>query len=49
MGVGGGTVYNDPASGATEIVFHGQPMNQSGEAALWVKRIQWVNDWPAVN
>jgi arabinan endo-1,5-alpha-L-arabinosidase len=49
MGVGGGTVYNDPASGATEIVFHGQPMNQGGEAALWVKPITWANDWPVVN
>jgi arabinan endo-1,5-alpha-L-arabinosidase len=47
-GVGGGTVYNDPASGATEVVFHGQPMNQGGVAALWVKQITWVSGWPVV-
>jgi hypothetical protein len=49
MGVGGGTVYNDPASGATDIVFHAQAMNQAGVASLWFKQIQWVNDWPVVN
>jgi beta-xylosidase len=49
MGVGGGTVYNDPASGQTEIVFHAQAMNQGGVAALWFKQITWVNDWPVVN
>jgi arabinan endo-1,5-alpha-L-arabinosidase len=48
MGVGGGTVYYDPASGQTEIVFHAQPMHGGGVAALWFKQIQWVNDWPVV-
>ncbi len=47
-GVGGGTVYNDPASGQTEIVFHAQPIGGGGVAALWFKQIQWVNDWPEV-
>jgi arabinan endo-1,5-alpha-L-arabinosidase len=48
MGVGGGTVYNDPASGQTEIVFHAQAMGQGGVASLWFKQISWVNDWPVV-
>jgi arabinan endo-1,5-alpha-L-arabinosidase len=48
-GVGGGTVYNDPASGQTEIVFHAQPMGGGGVAALWFKQIEWVNDWPVVD
>ncbi len=47
-GVGGGTVYNDPVSGQTEIVFHAQPIGGGGVAALWFKQIQWVNDWPEV-
>lgn len=49
MGVGGGTVYDDPASGNTDIVFHAQAMNQGGVASLWFKQISWVNDWPVVN
>lgn len=49
MGVGGGTAYNDPGSGATDIVFHAQAMNGGGVASLWFKQIEWVNDWPVVD
>ncbi len=49
MGVGGGTVYNDPATGATDIVFHAQAMSRGGVASLWFKQIEWVNDWPVVD
>lgn len=49
MGVGGGTVYNDPDTGNTEVVFHAQPMPGNGDASLFLKTITWVNDWPTLN
>ena len=45
-GTGGGTVYNDPASGQTVIAFHGLNLQQNGLAQLWIKPFVWQNDWP---
>jgi arabinan endo-1,5-alpha-L-arabinosidase len=49
MGVGGGTVYNDPRSDTTEIVFHAQAVSGNGDASLWLKKVRWVDDWPVLD
>jgi arabinan endo-1,5-alpha-L-arabinosidase len=49
VGVGGGTVYDDPATGDTDLVFHAQPINGNGVASLWFKKITWVNGWPVLS
>lgn len=45
---GGGTVWIDPDSGESLIVFHAMNMKESGAAHLWLKSIAWQNDWPVV-
>lgn len=45
---GGGTVYLDPSSGDSLIVFHAFDLSQNSFLAsnLWVKNIAWIDDWP---
>jgi hypothetical protein len=43
---GGGTAYVDPATGESILVFHALKTTENGAPYLWVKHIQWQNDWP---
>lgn len=45
---GGGTVYLDPDSDDSLIVFHALQMQQNGALYLWVKNIVWQKDWPVL-
>ena len=45
---GGGTVYLDPQSGNEMIVFHALNIQKDGDAGLWLKSVDWKNDWPVV-
>ncbi|WP_263415422.1 arabinan endo-1,5-alpha-L-arabinosidase [Terriglobus albidus] len=49
VGVGGGTVYDDPGTGKTMIVFHGQKITEGGRATLWIKEVSWVDGWPVIH
>jgi arabinan endo-1,5-alpha-L-arabinosidase len=44
---GGGTVYLDPSTGESIIVFHALDM-PGGAPYLWLKHIAWVDDWPTI-
>ena len=43
---GGGTAYVDPSSGESLLIFHAQDLRQGGTPHVWVKPLQWTNDWP---
>ncbi len=45
---GGGTAYLDPTNGDSLIVFHALNMTQNGALYLWLKNLEWVNDWPTI-
>jgi arabinan endo-1,5-alpha-L-arabinosidase len=45
---GGGTAYLDPVSGDSLIVFHALNMTQKGALYLWLKNLDWTNDWPSI-
>jgi arabinan endo-1,5-alpha-L-arabinosidase len=45
---GGGTAYLDPTNGDNLIVFHALNMPQNGALYLWLKNLDWVNDWPTI-
>jgi arabinan endo-1,5-alpha-L-arabinosidase len=45
---GGGTAYLDPTNGDSLIVFHALNMPQNGALYLWLKNLDWVNDWPTI-
>ena len=45
---GGGTAYLDPATGEATLAFHALDMRQNGATHLWLKRIDWQNDWPVL-
>jgi arabinan endo-1,5-alpha-L-arabinosidase len=45
---GGGTVFIDPSSGESTLIFHALNMQQNGAMYLWVKHIDWQNDWPVL-
>jgi arabinan endo-1,5-alpha-L-arabinosidase len=45
---GGGTAYLDPTNGDSLIVFHALNMTQNGALYLWLKNLNWVNDWPTI-
>ena len=45
---GGGTAYVDPNSGESLIVFHAHDMARKNTPFQWVKRLDWVNDWPVI-
>lgn len=44
---GGGTAYIDADSGICVLIFHAQDLSQSGTPHVWVKLLQWIEDWPA--
>jgi arabinan endo-1,5-alpha-L-arabinosidase len=43
---GGGTAHIDPASGEAVLTFHALNVQENGAMHLWVKGIEWVDDWP---
>jgi arabinan endo-1,5-alpha-L-arabinosidase len=45
---GGGTAYVDPQTGDSTIVFHALKMTERGTSYLWLKHINWKNDWPVL-
>jgi arabinan endo-1,5-alpha-L-arabinosidase len=45
---GGGTAWIDPDSGDAFLAFHALNMSQGGTPYLWLKTLQWENDWPVV-
>jgi hypothetical protein len=45
---GGGTAYLDPTNGDSLIVFHALNMTQNGALYLWLKTLDWTNDWPSI-
>ena len=47
-GTGGGTAWIDPTTGDSLIVFHALNLNQNGAMYMWIKSLQWVNDWPVI-
>jgi arabinan endo-1,5-alpha-L-arabinosidase len=44
---GGGTAYIDPTTQESRMVFHALDM-PGGAPYLWVKQIDWVNEWPVL-
>jgi arabinan endo-1,5-alpha-L-arabinosidase len=48
QGPGGGTAYLDTASGDSLIIFHALSIPQNGTAYMWLKSLNWVNDWPVI-
>ncbi len=48
MAPGGGTVYLDPQSGDSMLVFHAFNMSDHANASLWRKTISWQSDWPVL-
>jgi arabinan endo-1,5-alpha-L-arabinosidase len=47
-GTGGGTAYLDPTNGDSLIVFHALNLTQNGTVYLWLKNLDWTNDWPSI-
>ncbi len=45
---GGGTAYLDPTNGDSLIIFHALNMTQNGAMYMWIKNLDWVNDWPVI-
>lgn len=46
---GGGTAYLDPNTGDSLLVFHALDMANGATPTLWIKTIQWQNDWPVLD
>ena len=45
---GGGTAYVDSAAGESLLVFHALKATESGRQYLWLKHIDWQDDWPVL-
>ncbi len=45
---GGGTAYLDSSHGDSLLVFHAANLDEGGAAHLWIKTIDWSNDWPTL-
>ncbi len=45
---GGGTAYVDPQTGESLLVFHALKRSENGALYLWLKHIDWRNDWPVL-
>jgi arabinan endo-1,5-alpha-L-arabinosidase len=46
---GGGTAYVDSQTGESLLVFHALKLTESGASYLWLKHVEWQNDWPVLN
>ncbi len=45
---GGGSVYIDPETGTATLAFHALDMQRNGATNLWLKQIEWQDDWPVL-
>lgn len=45
---GGGTAYLDTESGDSLLIFHAQNLKENGTPHVWIKHIDWQNDWPVL-
>jgi arabinan endo-1,5-alpha-L-arabinosidase len=45
---GGGTAYLDSSNGDSLLIFHAQNIAKGGIPYAWVKKLEWVNDWPVI-
>ncbi len=45
---GGGTAYLDEVNGDSLIIFHAHNLADSGHPYQWIKKLEWVNDWPVI-
>jgi arabinan endo-1,5-alpha-L-arabinosidase len=45
---GGGTAYLDAVNDDSLIIFHAHNLAKSGHPYQWIKKLDWVNDWPVV-
>jgi arabinan endo-1,5-alpha-L-arabinosidase len=45
---GGGTAYLDQETGDSLLIFHAQDVSQNGVPHFWLKRLEWVKDWPVI-
>src|SRR6185312_976718 len=45
---GGGTAYLDASTGESLLIFHAQDLSRNGVPYQWVKKLGWVNQWPAI-
>lgn len=48
VGTGGATAYLDASNGDSMIIFHALKMNENGAMYMWLKSLNWVNDWPVI-
>ena len=46
---GGGSVYLDKQSGNAFLSFHALKRSENGTLYLWIKKIDWLNDWPVLH
>jgi len=46
---GGRTACLDPTNRDSLIVFHALDRTQNGALYLWLKNLDWVNDWPTID
>lgn len=47
-GTGGATAYLDASNGDSMIIFHALKMSENGAMYMWLKNLNWVNDWPVI-
>lgn len=45
---GGGTAYMDASTGESLLIFHAQNLSEAGAPYQWLKKLEWVNDWPVI-
>ncbi|HEY1500256.1 MAG TPA: arabinan endo-1,5-alpha-L-arabinosidase [Acidobacteriaceae bacterium] len=45
---GGGTAYIDATNGDSLIIFHALNMTQNGALYMWIRNLDWINDWPSI-
>ena len=45
---GGGTAYIDASTGESLLIFHAQNLSEGGTPFQWLKKLEWVNDWPVI-
>lgn len=45
---GGGTAYIDDVNEDSLIIFHAHNLAKSGHPYQWIKKLEWVGDWPVI-
>lgn len=45
---GGGTAYIDANDGENLIIFHAHKTTENNAPFVWIKKLDWVNDWPVI-